>query len=199
VQEKTTDFTILFLFSIGITKGKWGTLVNTLLSFRDEPVLKTPLPRQPAESVSGTYLRRSLADFNEDFNLEKPGASLFRTDSTIHRKRDILDVIQDTPCDTLKAMAAGRHENAPSYLFDTHRVGEVFSELKFYYDTIIHNADCLEFAVKTLGVDHVVYGTDYPADMGYNQPAQEIPGLSRLSKTDQEKILFRNAMKLYGV
>jgi aminocarboxymuconate-semialdehyde decarboxylase len=70
---------------------------------------------------------------------------------------------------------------------------------KFYYDTIIHNADCFEFAVKTLGADQVVYGTDYPADMGYNQPAREIPGLSRLSKTDQEKILFRNAKKLYGL
>src|SRR5204862_266126 len=32
--EKTTDFTILFLFSIGITKGKWGTLVNALLDFK---------------------------------------------------------------------------------------------------------------------------------------------------------------------
>src|SRR6185436_16640564 len=26
--EKTTDFTILFLFSFGVTKGKWGTLMN---------------------------------------------------------------------------------------------------------------------------------------------------------------------------
>lgn len=34
VVEKTTDFTILFLFSIGITKGKWGTLVNVLLDFK---------------------------------------------------------------------------------------------------------------------------------------------------------------------
>ncbi len=34
VVEKTTDFTILFLFSIGVTKGKWGTLVNTLLDFK---------------------------------------------------------------------------------------------------------------------------------------------------------------------
>jgi len=34
VVEKTTDFTILFLFSIGITKGKWGTLVNALLDFK---------------------------------------------------------------------------------------------------------------------------------------------------------------------
>ena len=32
--EKTTDFTILFLFSIGVTKGKWGTLLNALLEFK---------------------------------------------------------------------------------------------------------------------------------------------------------------------
>ena len=34
--EKTTDFTILFLFSIGVTKGKWGTLVNALLDFKSD-------------------------------------------------------------------------------------------------------------------------------------------------------------------
>ncbi len=34
VAEKTADFTILFLFSLGVTKGKWGTLVNGLLDFR---------------------------------------------------------------------------------------------------------------------------------------------------------------------
>jgi arginine/lysine/ornithine decarboxylase len=32
--EKTTDFTILFLFSMGVTKGKWGTLLNGLLDFK---------------------------------------------------------------------------------------------------------------------------------------------------------------------
>jgi len=32
--EKTADFSILFLFSIGITKGKWGTLLNALLDFK---------------------------------------------------------------------------------------------------------------------------------------------------------------------
>jgi aminocarboxymuconate-semialdehyde decarboxylase len=70
---------------------------------------------------------------------------------------------------------------------------------KFFYDPIIHNADCFEFAVKTLGVDRILYGTDYPADMGYHQPAWKIPGLSRLSKAAQDKILFGNAKKLYGV
>lgn len=45
VVEKTTDFTILFLFSLGVTKGKWGTLVNALLDFRKDYDANTPLER----------------------------------------------------------------------------------------------------------------------------------------------------------
>lgn len=41
--EKTTDFTILFLFSIGITKGKWGTLLNALLEFKRDYDKNAPL------------------------------------------------------------------------------------------------------------------------------------------------------------
>jgi arginine decarboxylase len=41
--EKTTDFTILFLFSIGITKGKWGTLLNALLDFKRDYDNNAPL------------------------------------------------------------------------------------------------------------------------------------------------------------
>ncbi|RQR49919.1 arginine decarboxylase [Burkholderia sp. Bp9125] len=43
VVEKTTDFTILFLFSLGVTKGKWGTLVNTLLDFKRDYDANAPL------------------------------------------------------------------------------------------------------------------------------------------------------------
>ncbi|MEB0059658.1 Orn/Lys/Arg decarboxylase N-terminal domain-containing protein [Variovorax sp. LG9.2] len=45
VVEKTTDFTCLFLFSMGITRGKWGTLVNALLGFRRDVMANTPLER----------------------------------------------------------------------------------------------------------------------------------------------------------
>jgi arginine/lysine/ornithine decarboxylase len=41
--EKTTDFTILLLFSIGITKGKWGTLLNALLDFKRDYDRNSPL------------------------------------------------------------------------------------------------------------------------------------------------------------
>lgn len=45
VVEKTTDFTILFLFSIGVTKGKWGTLLNALFEFKNDYDNNTPLGR----------------------------------------------------------------------------------------------------------------------------------------------------------
>lgn len=63
-------------------------------------------------------------------------------------------------------------------------------------DTIIHNADCLEFAAHTLGTDIILYGTDYPFDMGNLGPAREVPGISRLTSADQEKIYSENAMTL---
>ncbi|MEW5827095.1 MAG: Orn/Lys/Arg decarboxylase N-terminal domain-containing protein [Candidatus Bipolaricaulota bacterium] len=34
VVEKTGHYTVLFLFSLGITKGKWGTLVSALFEFK---------------------------------------------------------------------------------------------------------------------------------------------------------------------
>jgi arginine decarboxylase len=43
IPEKTSDYTILFLFSIGVTKGKWGTLVNALLDFKRDYDANTPL------------------------------------------------------------------------------------------------------------------------------------------------------------
>jgi arginine/lysine/ornithine decarboxylase len=63
--EKTTDFTILFLFSIGITKGKWGTLLNALLDFKRDydanTTLVEVLPHVAAEN-SGTYQGMGLRD-----------------------------------------------------------------------------------------------------------------------------------------
>jgi arginine decarboxylase len=51
--EKTTDFTILVLFSIGITKGKWGTLLNALLDFKRDYDGNTHLAEVLPELVAG--------------------------------------------------------------------------------------------------------------------------------------------------
>jgi len=66
--EKTTDFTILLLFSIGITKGKWGTLLNALLDFKRDYDRNAPLAEALPELVQGhpgpygTMGLRDLAD-----------------------------------------------------------------------------------------------------------------------------------------
>jgi arginine decarboxylase len=66
--EKTTDFSILVLFSIGITKGKWGTLLNALLDFKHDYDTNAPLtdvlPDKvgSAPAVYGNLGLRDLAD-----------------------------------------------------------------------------------------------------------------------------------------
>ena len=43
IPTRTTDFQVMFLFSMGITEGKWSTLVNVLLSFKKHYDKNTPL------------------------------------------------------------------------------------------------------------------------------------------------------------
>ncbi|KVN32208.1 arginine decarboxylase [Burkholderia pyrrocinia] len=65
VVEKTTDFTILFLFSLGVTKGKWGTLVNTLLDFKRDYDANAPLEQVLPDLVAGhpdRYRKLGLRD-----------------------------------------------------------------------------------------------------------------------------------------
>ena len=65
VVEKTTDFACLFLFSLGITRGKWGTLVTALLGFHRDIVANTPLSVALPALVAaqpGTYATLGLGD-----------------------------------------------------------------------------------------------------------------------------------------
>jgi len=65
VVEKTTDFTSLFLFSMGITRGKWGTLINALLGFHRDMLANTPLIRAIPSLVTSHpnhYSTLGLAD-----------------------------------------------------------------------------------------------------------------------------------------
>jgi arginine/lysine/ornithine decarboxylase len=50
--EKTTDFTILVLFSLGITRGKFGTLVNALLRFKEAYDTNAPVAEVLFEHVA---------------------------------------------------------------------------------------------------------------------------------------------------
>lgn len=68
----------------------------------------------------------------------------------------------------------------------------------FYFDTITHSATSLEFVIKLAGADHVLLGSDYPYDMGYECPVDIVDQLTGLSPADRERILSGNALRLLG-
>jgi arginine decarboxylase len=90
VPTRTTDFQVMFLFSIGITKGKWATLINTLLSFKRFYDRNAPLGEVLPELVQAhpeRYGSLGLKDLgSEMFAFLKehdPGAALNAAYSTI--------------------------------------------------------------------------------------------------------------------
>ena len=75
VPSRTTDFMVLCLFSIGVTKGKWGTLINVLLEFKDDYDNNTQLKRCLPDLISADaarYAGMGLKDLcDEMFNYMK--------------------------------------------------------------------------------------------------------------------------------
>jgi arginine/lysine/ornithine decarboxylase len=79
--EKTTDFTILFLFSIGVTKGKYGTLINALLHFKEDYDANTPLSevlRAMVEVAPEKYAGMGLRDLAEEMFTQLKESNLLR-------------------------------------------------------------------------------------------------------------------------
>ena len=69
IPEKTTDFTVLMLFSIGITKGKWGTLIDTLIKFKEDYDNNTALEEVLPDVVKAApqrYAGMGLRDLCEE-------------------------------------------------------------------------------------------------------------------------------------
>lgn len=97
VVEKTTDFTILFLFSIGITKGKWGTLVDALLKFKQAYDANTPFSRvlpRLTEAHPQSYSRLGLKDLAQSmFQAMKE----LRTTETLLKAFSLLPVPDMSP------------------------------------------------------------------------------------------------------
>jgi aminocarboxymuconate-semialdehyde decarboxylase len=70
---------------------------------------------------------------------------------------------------------------------------------RLYFDSLVYTHPQLEYLVRQYGADHVLVGTDYPADMGEIDPIGFIEGAAGLRAEDREAILGLNAARLLGI
>jgi aminocarboxymuconate-semialdehyde decarboxylase len=70
---------------------------------------------------------------------------------------------------------------------------------KFYFDTITFDPVMLGNLISRYGADHVVLGTDYPYDMGEEDPLGLIESVKRLKRSDKDMIMGGNAARLLNI
>lgn len=70
---------------------------------------------------------------------------------------------------------------------------------KFYFDTMVFEPDQLRFLVDKYGADHVLLGTDYPYDMGDDDPLVLLGATPGLDQSQVDLIAGGNAARLLGL
>jgi aminocarboxymuconate-semialdehyde decarboxylase len=66
---------------------------------------------------------------------------------------------------------------------------------RFYYDTLVHSKQVMEFVIREVGAERVLIGSDYCFDMGYERPVQFLEQIN-LSSAQREMILGGTAAKV---
>jgi aminocarboxymuconate-semialdehyde decarboxylase len=70
---------------------------------------------------------------------------------------------------------------------------------KFYFDTIAFDPKILRQMVDQYGPEHLLLGTDYPYDMGVDDPVALIGKIARLTAAEKNRIMGGNAARLLKI
>ena len=70
---------------------------------------------------------------------------------------------------------------------------------KFFFDTMVFEPGQVEYLAGRYGADHVVLGTDYPYDMGDDDPLALLGRCTGLDQDDIDLIAGGNAARLLGL
>ena len=70
---------------------------------------------------------------------------------------------------------------------------------RFYYDCLTHSEEALRYLIDMVGIERVVFGTDWPADMAIDWPVSWVLSLESLTQEEKEAILWKNLEKLLGI
>ncbi|MEX1104552.1 MAG: amidohydrolase family protein, partial [Dehalococcoidia bacterium] len=68
-----------------------------------------------------------------------------------------------------------------------------------YVDTVVYTPESVAQLVAMMGAEHVLLGTDYPFDMGEDDPVGLVERTPGLSQADRELITGGNAARLLGI
>lgn len=69
--------------------------------------------------------------------------------------------------------------------------GEYFKQI--YFDTCSLSPESVDFTIQIAGADHVMFGTDYPFDIGDPEAKLALPALERLADGPKQRIFHENA------
>lgn len=67
---------------------------------------------------------------------------------------------------------------------------------KFYFDSMVFEPGQLEFLIKTYGAEHILLGTDYPYDMGDDDPLGLVARVDGLEINARSAVCGLNAARL---
>jgi aminocarboxymuconate-semialdehyde decarboxylase len=69
---------------------------------------------------------------------------------------------------------------------------------RLYYDTCALSEDSNRFVIETMGADRVVFGSDYPFDIGDPEGRRSVPVIEALPHDQREQVCRLNALRLLG-
>ena len=69
---------------------------------------------------------------------------------------------------------------------------------RFYYDTVVYTPRNLRFLLDVVGADRVVFGTDWPAPMTFDDPVGRLETMAELSDDERHALLRGTAASLFG-
>ena len=67
---------------------------------------------------------------------------------------------------------------------------------RFWYDCLSHDERALRYLIDAVGVERVVFGTDWPFDMAIDDPVTWVRGLASLNDAEKDAILGGNIVGL---
>ncbi len=70
---------------------------------------------------------------------------------------------------------------------------------RMYYDTITHSEGALNYLVSSMGADNVLFGTDFPWDMGDYDTIPMIRDIKGIDTRDKARILGETSTKLFKI